>query len=428
MQYPFIAYLPFLVVYLLLIFMGHSDQMHGDEGRYVMFATNLLDGFYSPKDNFNLWNGPGYPIFLMPFLALGLPLIGITLANGFLYYFSVILLFKTVQKITNTTFAAIIGFCWAAYFVAYQELPAILSEPLTIFIIAAIIYLLTKLKEEKSYKYTILLGIAIGYLVLTKIIFGYVLLALWALFLILQIITSIRSYRQGMPCLYEGTPQLLISLSIALLCIAPYLLYTYSLTGKVFYLGNSGGMSLYWMSTPHPGEFGDWNNKDFDANCFSALQPCNASQFAKNHKENFDYIYQFEGVERDEKFKEVAIKNIKTYPTKYIKNCIANQGRLWFGFPYSYLYQRDSTLIRILPNMLLLSIFLLTLVLWVFNLKHIPIEIHFLLLFLLLYLFLSTLVSAFPRNLYVIVPVILFLFAYVAHRSIKINWSFDQSS
>ncbi len=419
-QYPFLAYLPFLAVYLLLIVIGHNDEMHGDEGRYIMFANNLMEGFYSPKDEVNLWNGPGYPIFLIPFLALKLPLIGITLANGVLYYLSVILLFKAVKTISNTKLAAVTAFAWATYFVAYQELPVILSEALTIFIITSIIYLLSKLTKEKNNTHTILLGVAIGYLVLTKIIFAYVLLALWILFLLFRLGKSF------LPSIQTTNTKLLMSLSIALLFIMPYLLYTYSLTGKVFYLGNSGGMSLYWMSTPHPGEFGDWNNADFDANCFSNIQPCNASIFAKNHQENFNYIYQFKGVERDDKFKEIAIKNIKAHPTKYIKNCIANQSRMWFGIPNSYLYQRDATLFRILPNMLILSSLLLTLVLWSINWKQIPIKIHFLVLFLLLYLFLSTLVSAYPRNLYVIVPIILFLFAYVAHRSITINWSFNR--
>lgn len=47
---------------------------------------------------------------------------------------------------------------------------------------------------------------------------------------------------------------------LALLICSPYLVYTYALTGKIFYWGNSGGLSLYWMSSPHPQEFGDWHN------------------------------------------------------------------------------------------------------------------------------------------------------------------------
>jgi hypothetical protein len=46
---PWINFLPFLAIYLLIAGLAHRDQMEGDEGRYYMFAQNLADGFYSPK-------------------------------------------------------------------------------------------------------------------------------------------------------------------------------------------------------------------------------------------------------------------------------------------------------------------------------------------------------------------------------------------
>ena len=39
--------------------------------------------------------------------------------------------------------------------------------------------------------------------------------------------------------------------ALALVWCLPYLAHTYSLTGRWFYWGSSGGMSLYWMSTPY---------------------------------------------------------------------------------------------------------------------------------------------------------------------------------
>ncbi len=48
---------------------------------------------------------------------------------------------------------------------------------------------------------------------------------------------------------------------MALIWCVPYLLMTYSLTGKPFYWGSSGGLSLYWMSTPYDTEMGDWFSK-----------------------------------------------------------------------------------------------------------------------------------------------------------------------
>ena len=43
----------------------------GDEQRYIDYANNLWNGFYSPDfPNIFIWNGPGYPIFLMPFIKI----------------------------------------------------------------------------------------------------------------------------------------------------------------------------------------------------------------------------------------------------------------------------------------------------------------------------------------------------------------------
>ena len=56
----------------------------------------------------------------------------------------------------------------------------------------------------------------------------------------------------------------------AFVVLSPYALYTWRLTGRVFYWANSGGTTLYWMSTPFEGEYGDWNNDTFTAHCTEA--------------------------------------------------------------------------------------------------------------------------------------------------------------
>ena len=171
---PFLVYLPFLFLYLLLVLKLHGDQMVGDEGRYYGFAQNLLNGFYSPPPpDINLWNGPGYPIFLMPFVALGLPLICITLCNAFFQYLSIIFLFKAILLQTGSRkIAYVFSMFWACYYIAFQELGGIITEPLTSFLTAWLIYLLSKgFKQdtEKGFnKYLFSAGLVLGYLVLTK--------------------------------------------------------------------------------------------------------------------------------------------------------------------------------------------------------------------------------------------------------------------
>ena len=88
---PFLLFLPFLILYITLVFIFPTSGAAGDENRYLMFANNLIHGFYSPSAlNIDLGNSPGYPIILMPFIALHFPLICIALLNAVLYYLSTV--------------------------------------------------------------------------------------------------------------------------------------------------------------------------------------------------------------------------------------------------------------------------------------------------------------------------------------------------
>ena len=101
---PAVMFLPFLILYVLIILKVSTHELVGDEGRYYEFANNLLNGYYSPPaPNINLWSGPGYPIFLVPFVWLKMPLLVIKLANAFLQYFSIVLLFLAINKYTSKT-------------------------------------------------------------------------------------------------------------------------------------------------------------------------------------------------------------------------------------------------------------------------------------------------------------------------------------
>jgi hypothetical protein len=82
----------------------------------------------------------------------------------------------------------------------------------------------------------------------------------------------------------------------------PYLLYTHSLTGRTFYWGTNGGMSLYWISTPYPSELGSW---------FSVTDVKEKPELAP-HREFFAKLEQLSDVERDDALKKQAVYNIIT--------------------------------------------------------------------------------------------------------------------
>ncbi|MDP3014343.1 MAG: hypothetical protein Q8M92_08890, partial [Candidatus Subteraquimicrobiales bacterium] len=114
--------------------------MEGDEGRYILFAQNLLHGFYSPPaPDINLWNGPGYPIILMPFVAMRMPLIFITLMNAVFQYLSIVLLFKAMIQFVTFRKALLFSLYWAFCYSSYSYMSYILTEAFTVFLITLLI-------------------------------------------------------------------------------------------------------------------------------------------------------------------------------------------------------------------------------------------------------------------------------------------------
>jgi len=415
---PFIVFSPFLLLFIIIVIKFNSNQWGGDEARYYGFAKNILMGFYSPAaPNINLWNGPGYPLFLVPFVWLEVPIIIIKIANAVLQYLSIVLLFLAIKKYTSRQIALIFSLFWASYYISYQEIFLIMTEPLTSFLSALIVYLIAcNIRPDSSkWRYTLSLGLVIGFLTLTKIIFGYVLLSLIIIYSISNLI-----YKNNI-----NNNRSISVVLIALLLNGPYLLYTYNLTGKIFYWGNSGGNSLYWMSTPIEGEFGEWNNPTFTINCGHDLKiPCNAHQFSVHHKEEIDKITSLPIIDQDDAYKKIAIDNIINNPLKYVRNIISNVSRLLFGIPNSYFYQREQTIWRIIPNSIILTFFIFSLIITLANRRFIPSEIYLVVGITMFYLLFSSLVSAYPRQFYVVVPLLLFWFAFIFDKAFKFRLKF----
>src|SRR5207342_640960 len=120
-------------------------------------------------------------------------------------------------------------------------------------------------------------------LALSRVEYGYVLAA--ALLLSCVWVLVRRSPRARRSAL---------AMTIALLLCTPWLGYTYSLTSKPFYWGNSGGLSLYWMSAP--GNLGDWHSgtEVFTVPELAAARPL------------FTQLGRLTPVEQDERLKHAA--------------------------------------------------------------------------------------------------------------------------
>ncbi len=412
---PFLLFLPFLILYIVIVFLFPTDGTSGDENRYLMYVNNILHGYYSPPDTVYLGNGPGYPLLLTPFVALHLPLICITLLNAFLYYLSVVFLFKTLIRFAPFILSLIASIFWACYFNLFQFLPIIYTEILTAFLVTMFMYFLVKAfmpnKIAKSVnKHLFLAGFILGYLALTKSIFGYVLV-----FMIIG--CALLWFTKRSPANFKKAFLVLI---IAVITTAPYLLYTYYLTGKVFYWGTIGGNNLYWMSSPIENEYGDW--VEYPTIPKKQRIPGSQDIIIKNHEKDFEVVGKLKGVELDEAYKRMAIANIKAHPFKFLENCFSNVGRMLFNYPFSYKLEKPSTLLRLPFNGLLVVLGLFCLFPTLMNWKKLPFALRILLWFTLLYLAGSLLASAETRMFAMTVPVFLLWIIFVLQKSIRINF------
>lgn len=419
---PYLFFSPFLIIFLAIVLIFQSDGIAGDQHRYITYAKNLLNGFYSPQPpDVDLGNGPGYPIFLMLFVALKLPNVIIMAMNAVLFYISIILIFKTLQYFVSNRIALIFSLFWACYINHYEYLPLIQCETLTVSLVSSIIFILAKTFKQDNVtvinKFTFLSGLLIGFLVLTKPIFGYVLLFI----LLVNGLLWLFSRTKGN---YRST---FIILFIALLLNIPYLFYTYKLTGKMFLWSSFGGDNLYWMSTPYKNEYGSWiyfNSLENDSNYYKDFIPGAQASLKSNHQNVWDEISSLKGVEKDDALKRIAIENIKSHPIKFLQNCLSNVGRIVFNVPYSYKAQKNSTLLRIPFNGIIILLSLFCLLPTYLNWREIPYTIRFILFFALIYLCGSVLGSAETRMFTVIVPILLLWIAYIIQRTIVINLKF----
>ena len=308
---------------------------------------------------------------------------------------------------------------WACYYVAFQNMPFTHTETFTYLLVAIFIFALTKaFKPGSTKKYIFLAGFMMGYIVLTKVAFGFVLLFMLAGSALLWLIKrKAVNYRKG----------LFITL-IGLATISPYMIYIYQLTGRVFYWSTTAGSALYWSSSPYKDEYGDWKLelKQGPVEMGNYNIPGSGDSLVAHHQKEYDEIYKYKGLEQDDAFKRIAINNIKQHPLKYLQNCIYNAGRLVFHYPFSQAVQRPKVLLIFPVNGIIFTLMLFSLVPTFKNWKKISYPLRFMLFFTLLYLGASLLVVAYVRMFTIIVPVLLFWFAFIFQRSVKVNLDFKE--
>lgn len=394
-----IRFLPFLALYTAVVLIFKPEGFFGDEARYLKLAYNLISGFYSPGGHdLYLRCGPGYPLFLAPFLLLKLPLTAIRLANAFLLYFALIAGYGAMKFYVSEKTSWRLSVLLGIYFPVFASLPYILTECLAWFLIslAGFLFAWSFNQRVPGIWGMVFLSMCLSWLAMTRVVFGYGIGVMAVILLFINLAGGHEKYRAGF----------FVFLLAFLMCM-PYLVYTWRLTGRFFYWADNGGLSLYTMSTPHKGEFGDWRSLD------ELLDD-------PEHRDFIARVMEMDPLGRDMALRKKAVENIRKYPGKYLYNWTANIARMLFSFPFQG-QESSRALFTIIPNMLLLPFLVLCLATALLNIRKLPREMVLLLLFILIYLFASSLLSAYRRMFYITVPFWFLFISCIFGRIIRIR-------
>jgi hypothetical protein len=316
--------LPLFFIYLLLLIILGNNDLWADEIRFVGYAKNIVNHAYifNPEDP-QILNGWMYSIFLAPFVGMGASFLMLRLLNAVMLFFAVVLLYETLLFYASKRNALILCYVFGLNFAVLYWLPLLYSEIFSLLIICLFLYSVHHLLKKNNFStaYWVLSFSTLGILILTKLIFFYV------------CVTSLVFF--GAFYLFVRKPQILrISsvLGIGLLFVIPYLFYTYSLTGKTFHLSNSSGEVMYWMSSRHEGEYGQWLSPT------SILE----GRLVGVHPDHIVFLKSLEGKKReeyDELYMQKALENLRENPQNYLLNVLTNPFRLVFDYPASYSLQ-----------------------------------------------------------------------------------------
>jgi hypothetical protein len=307
---------------------AHGGRSVNDEGPFLAAAHRLLHGQYALAGTADgtkfLWHGPGLPALISPLVALGIPLTAIRLVGPLLLFAAVVLFYRLLRLRLSRRAALIGAYALGLYGPMYEGITSLQKEPLALVFSVASLYGTARYVSDGRRRYLALAGLALGGLAMTRLEYGWVISALltisvvwWLLARARQGVDSPRTRTAGRWALVCG---------LGMLACLPWLVYTYSVTHHVFYWGNSGGISLYWMSSPSPDQLGQWH----------ALHTVFRDPHLATYRPLFHHLAALSPLNGDLTLRHLAVVQAVGHPAKYALNLLANISRMFFGFPFSF--------------------------------------------------------------------------------------------
>ncbi len=295
--------LPLLALFLAAwaVFPERPD----DEASYVVLAERLVDGFYVTGDDDailnadpgspDLWFGPGLPALLAPLVAVDAPLSVLRLTSVFVLFGAVLLMYVLARERWGPRIGLGAAYALGLYVPFLGLLSNLHSEVLAVLFVVVGMLGLARFLERGGFAWLALGALGLAGLALTRVAYGWVLTVALLALVVWWLVGRSRS---------AGRAATVLALALAL-CL-PWLAYTYSQTDRLFVWGNSGSLSLYWMTSPHEGDVGDWHQAHL---VFTDpdLEP---------HRAFFETLRGLELAEQNAEIEREALRTIATIPAR----------------------------------------------------------------------------------------------------------------
>tara|TARA_R110002096_G_scaffold16106_14_gene55049 strand:+ start:12650 stop:14089 length:1440 start_codon:yes stop_codon:yes gene_type:complete len=427
------------IFHLLLIIFLSPDQLLNDEPRYFSGANNLTKGYFVEEKLPDFTNGPGYPMLLAPVMGLlgfefdrmiqdpdtfefyvpgesGEPLknlkwrlLPLRLLNIPFLAIGYLAIYFASKLLIPSRWALAVMLAMALNPFQLRWVPMIMTENVTPMLFGLFAWAYIKGLQAKSFswKLVILAGLAFAWLAMTRTMFGYV--ALGAL-LSAPVLCLIDGYR-------EKLKAATIPFVAALIFCIPYLSYTHHHTGKVFCWATNGTELLYWITSPHEGEYGSWLQEKWVKG-----DPL----LAENHLSFIQSASELPPIEREERWMEGVKKHLESEGVEkaLVRNYAANLCRVFFNVPRSRKFENFPKLVWALTGFVVfLGMAGATIVtLWKWRDVHMAIKL--LLLCFGIYFCGVLLLPAEPRYLIPVFPAIFLWIAYVLSQLVEVRVSF----
>lgn len=400
-----------LLLHVVNVIVVDRPDLIWDEARYKWYATSLTHGTYATPEKPDIINGPGYPLVLAPLIAAGAPLIVLRGLNALFMALAAVFSFRAVLPYAGKKWALAVALVTALHPSLIRTAPYLMTEALALACVAGFAWAFTAaLRSDKwSWGPILAAAFAFGWLTLTRVFFGNVILAgsagLVALFLVW------KSQRTKLL-------QALTVMTLAFATCLPWLAYTKAKTGDALCWSTNGGELLYWATSTHEGENGHWFSEEDSQN--------KPELVANGHRDFYQANYYLPVKQREAALKRKAMENLRANPKGVLKNWICNWGRLIVGFPRSYYPEELLMLVLVAVNVPIALAVLLALVVAWKNRRQLPAEWLLLGLLTLIYLGGTSLLPALPRYSVVVWPWIGLGVAAVLSKGLRIELKMEK--